>query len=81
MSIVSEFLNDRRQRVRLNGEVSASLDVVSGVFQGSVLGPLFILYTSELFHIVGNHILSLRDDTTTIYAVILRPLSYPQVME
>ena len=43
--------------MRLDGKVSASIDVVSGVLPGSVLGPLlFILYTSELFHIVGNHI-------------------------
>ena len=39
LSIVSEFLSDRRQRVRLNGKVSASVDEVSGVAQGSVLGP------------------------------------------
>ena len=28
--IVSEFLSDRRQRVRLDGKVTASFDVVSG---------------------------------------------------
>ena len=61
--------------------VSASVDVVSGVHQGSVLGPLlFILNTSEFFHIVGNHIVGCADDTT-IYAVISRSLARPQVME
>ena len=65
--------------MRLGGKVSASVNVVSGVPQGRVLG-LFILYTSELFHIVGNHILSYANDTT-IYAVIPRPLSRRQVME
>ena len=56
-------------------------DVVSGVLHSSVLEPLlFIVYTSELFRIVGNHILINMDDTT-IYAVIPRPLSHPQVME
>ena len=39
-SCSSEFYNDRRQRACLNGKVSASVDVVSGVPQGSVLGPL-----------------------------------------
>ena len=40
------------------------------MFQSSVLGPLFlILYTSELFHIVLNHIIDYGDDTA-IYAVI-----------
>ena len=33
LSIVSEFLSDKRQRVRLDGKVSASVDVVSGVLQ------------------------------------------------
>ena len=62
-------------------KISASVDVVSGVSQGSVLGPLlFILFTSELFLNVGNHITGHADDTT-IYAVISRPLSYAQVME
>ena len=44
--IVSQFHNDRRQRVRLNGKVIVYVDVVSGVPQGCVLGPLLvILYT------------------------------------
>ena len=57
LSIVSEFFSDTRQRVRLEGKVNASVDVVSGVPLGSVLEPLlFILYTSEFFHIARNHI-------------------------
>ena len=63
------------------GKVSESVVVVQGVPQGSVLGPLlFILYTSKLFPIIGNHIVVSADETT-IYAVIHRPLSRPQVME
>ena len=70
LSIVSKFLSDRRQRMRLDGNVSASVDMVSGVPLGSVLESLLcILYTSELFHIAGNHIMGYADDTT-IYAVI-----------
>ena len=41
----------------LDGKVSASVDGVLGVLQGSVLGPLlFELYTCELVRIVENHI-------------------------
>ena len=55
--------------MRLDDKVTESVDVVSKVPQGSVLGPLlFILYTSELFLIVGNHMVTYADDTTT-YAV------------
>ena len=75
LSIVPEFLSDRGQSVRLNGKVSASLGVGSGVPQDCVLGPLlFILYTSELFRVVENLIIDYANDTT-IYAVILRSLS------
>ena len=81
MSIVSEFLSDRRQRVHLDGKVSASVNVLFIVTQCSVLRPLlFILYTSELFYIVENHIAGYADGTS-IHAVIPRPLSRPQVIE
>ena len=80
LSLLSEIIRDRRQRVRLN-EVSGPVDVVSEVPQGSVLGRmLFISYASDLFHIVGNHIVGRAKDTT-IYAVVPRPLSRPQVLE
>ena len=77
--IASEFLGDRRQRV---WEDQASVDVVSGVPQGSVLEPLlFLLCTSELSTLLEpycwNHIAGYADDIT-IYAVIPRPLSRPQ---
>ena len=73
--------SDKRQRKRLNSKPSASVDGASGVFQDIVLGLLlFILYTSELFHPVGNHNVGYANDAT-IYAVISQPLSRPQVME
>ena len=65
LSSVDTFLSDRRQRVRLEGKISTSLDVVLGVPQGRVLGPFFILYTSKLFHIVGSHIVDYADNTST----------------
>ena len=61
--------------------MSVSADVVLEVPVGSVLGPLlFILYTSELFHIVGNHMVGYANGTT-IYAVFPKPLSGSQVTE
>ena len=49
--------------------------------QGSILGLLFFtLYTSKLFHIVGNYIVGYADDTT-LYAVFPRLLLRPQVMD
>ena len=65
LSIVSQFLSDNK-RVHLDGKTNVSDDVVSWVPQDSVLEPLlFILYTSELFHIVESHTLAYADETTT----------------
>ena len=62
-------------------EGSASVKLVSGVPQSSVLEQLlYILYTSGFLHIVWNHIVGCSDDTS-IYAVIPRSLLRPQVME
>ena len=49
------------------------VNVVSGVPQGSVLGPLFfLLYKSELFSILENRLIGYADDST-LMAVMLSP--------
>ena len=49
---------------------SKLVSVLSGVPQGSVLGPLlFFLYTSELFPILENKLIGYADDSTLIAVV------------
>ena len=59
LSWCSSYLAGRKQRVRCGGKSSSITDVVYGVPQLSVLGPiLFIIYTADLAPIVANHGLS-----------------------
>ena len=47
LSWINAFLEGREQVVRVNGELSDSKPVISGIPQGSVLGP-FVLYINDL---------------------------------
>ena len=73
LSILTQFLSNRPQQVMVDGCLSKLVNVVSGVLQGSVLGPLlFLLYTSELFSIVENKLIGYADDST-LMAVVQSP--------
>ena len=61
---IEQWLNDRRQRVVVDGEVSNWKSVLSGVPQGSVLGPiLFLIYINDLDDSITSNILKFADDT------------------
>ena len=59
-NILSEFLSNRTQRVVVDGQLGDLRPVVSGVLQGSVLGPLlFILYTHDMWFGLVNMLMML----------------------
>lgn len=59
------YLSNRSQVVRIKNSVSQPKDVISGVPQGSILGPLlFVLYTFDVFSVVSrSHLQAYADDT------------------
>ena len=61
---IEQWLTDRRQRVVVDGEVSSWKSVLSGVPQGSVLGPiLFLVYINDLEEGGTGKIFKFADDT------------------
>ena len=60
---IENFLSGRSQQVILNGECSESCPVLSGIPQGSVLGPLlFLCYINDLPAQVKSSIKLYADD-------------------
>ncbi len=60
---VKSFLKDRRQKVVVNGEESEWKEVLSGVPQGSVIGPtLFIIFINDMPESVESFINMFADD-------------------
>ena len=60
---ITNFLNNRKQRVVADGSFSNYADVESGVPQGTVLGPLlFLLHINDLPSCVNSKVRLFSDD-------------------
>ena len=69
---ISSFLLGRTQKVSVNGKESNWKEVISGIPQGSVLGPLlFVIYINDLPDILESDAFLFADDTK-IYRLITR---------
>ena len=70
LKLLRSYLDQRRQRVVINGSQSEYIDIKSGVPQGSVLGPLlFLIYINDLEKNIKSNVKFYADDTM-LYSLV-----------
>ena len=67
---IKSFLSNRKERVSVNGAVSDIIDVIFGITQGSVLGPvLFLLYINDIGGNIKSSIRLFADDSIIYHKI------------
>ena len=67
LKLIKSYLGIRKQRVVLNGFVSEFMNILSGVPQGSIFGPLFFLvFLNDIIDNIECRISLFADDTSLL---------------
>ena len=70
LRLIQNYLSNRKQRAKINTEYSSWEEILFGVLQGSILGPLLIdAFLCDLFLIMNNFDIVSYSDDNTPYAV------------
>ena len=77
LSWIKAFLTRHPKTVVLQGESSSEIPVNSGVPQGSMLGPLFLLYINDLPENIHSQVQLFADDTATYITTNNNPSARP----
>ena len=73
LSLIQSFLQNRKQRTVLNGHCSTWGNILAGVPQGSILGPLlFLVYINDLTANLKCNVKLFADDTS-LFTIVNEP--------
>ena len=79
---IDSYLLDRSQAVVLGGAQSSPLHVISGVPQGSVLGPLlFLVYIDKVTNSVSHSNITMYADDIALWKIIRNPRDYTMLQD
>ena len=69
LKLINSYLSERKQRTKINTTFSHWSDILYGVPQGSILGPLlFNIYINDIFLFIDNTNIANYADDTSPYA-------------
>ena len=70
LSVLSDFLNDRKQRFTLNGQLSSWTGVNEGIRHRSILVPLcFLVDINDLANGISSNAKLYANDTSLFWAI------------
>ena len=68
LKLVNSYLSNRKQRVKINNKYSSWSEIIFGVPQSSILGPLlFNIFTCDMFYFLEDYGIANYADNSTPY--------------
>ena len=79
---MNSYLTERKQRVKMNDQISSWLDIVAGVPQGSILGLfLFNMILCDMFLFCNNIDFTSYADDKIPYSIGKTPKSITKILK
>ena len=71
LKLIHSYLSNRKQRVKINDRYSSWVDILFGVPQGSILGPLsFNIFICDMCYFLEDFDIANHADQTTLHNVV-----------